>query len=379
MLVSCRTYCVLLASLLALGGCSSKPATGPVAAPSSADATATESPPPSQSTATPTSIESEGTRVVNPPPVEAPFKPADDGSLRSLVARLARKEGSAWKIDEDVAKRLDELGPDATDQLLPLLEDSSADVRRGAAYHLLRLFDTSRDDMVSAYTRLLADEDRTIRGIALSAFSTTMPRLRPQQKSAIAPELALVLGREGEEEQHRAAAARLLGDIGKEATSLMPQLSAAASDDASPKVRGACLTAISRIGDPTVTVPVFQKGLKDSDASVRAVALTRLRALGRDAAPAVDELAKLLEDREEKTRLGAAEALVRIGSKSVPALEARLESKSPDTRYIAVYALGKMGPLASPALPSLKKRLSDSDPKVKELASGVVAQLESQQ
>jgi hypothetical protein len=37
-----------------------------------------------------------------------------------------------------------------------------------------------------------------------------------------------------------------------------------------------------------------------------------------------------------------------------------------------------MGPLAKPALPALKKRLADSDPKVKELAKITVLQIEAQ-
>jgi HEAT repeat protein len=245
-------------------------------------------------------------------------------------------------------------------------------VRRGAAYHLLSLFDAGREEMVAAFVKLLADDDRTVRGIALSA----MPHLRPNQKAAAAPTLGKMLARSDEEEQHRATAARLIGDAGSEAAPLLPQLAKAASGDASPKVRAACLLAVSKIATPSEAVSVFQQALSDQDASVRSAALARLKALGRDAAPAIDELAKLLEDADEKTRLSAAEALVRIGTKSLPALEQALESRAAATRHTVVLALGKMGPAASPALPALRKRLKDDDPRVQELAKAAIAQIE---
>jgi HEAT repeat protein len=298
-----------------------------------------------------------------------------DESLRKAASQLARKEGSAWKIDDAARAKLDELGPEATEKLVPLLGDSSADARRGAAYYLLGRFDANNDALVNGFINLINDEDRTTRGIALAAI----PKFKPAQRKAAAPQLAKLLETTIDDDQQRATAVRLLGEIGPEAASLLPQLAGAAANDKSPKVRSAALLAISHIASPADAVPIFQKALSDQEPTVRTMALQRLRALGRDAAPAVDDLAKLLEEKDEKTRTTAAEALVRIGSKSIPALEAKLESSSATTREVAVYALGKMGGVAAPALPALKKRLDDSDPKVKKLAEAVVAHIESLQ
>jgi HEAT repeat protein len=354
----------LVVTLAALG-CSGKPE------PPAANKPAAESPSPNQPAAIETPAEKLATET---PDVPAPTPPPKqvDIALRDTVGRLARKEGTAWKIDEKADAKLDELGIAAADQLLPMLADSSADVRRGAAWHLLSLFDAGREEMVAAYLKLLSDDDRTVRGIALSA----MPHLRPAQKVAAAPELAKMLARSDEEEQHRATAARLIGDAGNEAASLLPQLIKAAAGDTSPKVRAACLLAVSKIAPPSEAVSIFQKALSDQDASVRSAAFARLKALGRDAAPAIDDLAKLLEDPDDKTRLSAAEALVRIGTKSLPAFEKALESTSAGTRQTVVLALGKMGPAASPALPALNQRLKDDDPKVQELAKAAIAQIE---
>jgi HEAT repeat protein len=308
-----------------------------------------------------------------PAKVEPQPKPSGDSRLRQLVEKLARKEGGKWKVDEKVQAELEKLGPQAVDQLLPLLDDPSTDVRRGAAYHLLPLA-SSRDDLAGAFADLLDDPDSTIRGIALSAVG----QFKPAQKLAVAPTIARVLANKEDDEQQRATAARLLGDVGHDAAQLLPQLSGAAAGDASPKVRSSALLAISRVAEPAAAVEVMIKALSDHDQGVRLMAVQRLRELGRASEPALDDLAKLLADKDERTRRTAGEALVRIGGKSVPALTAALDSKSRDAREVAVVALGKMGPLAKPALPALKKRLADSDPKVKELAKITVLQIEAQ-
>jgi HEAT repeat protein len=308
-----------------------------------------------------------------PAKVEPPPKPSGDPGLRGLVEKLARKEAGRWKIDEKAQAELEKLGPQTVDQVMPLLDDASTDVRRGAAYHLLPLA-ASRDDLAQAFAGLLDDPDATIRGIALSAVG----QFKSDQKVSAAPAIAKVLARTADDEQQRATAARLLGAVGRGAMSLLPQLSAAAASDASPKVRSSALLAISRVAEPAAVVDVMIKALGDQDQGVRLMAVQRLRELGRDAAPALDDLAKLLADKDERIRRTAGEALVRIGSKSVPALTAALESESRDAREIAIVALGAMGPLAKPALPALKKRLTDSDPKVKELAKITVLQIESQ-
>jgi HEAT repeat protein len=268
---------------------------------------------------------------------------------------------------------LEKLGPQAVDQIMPLMADESVDVRRGAAYFLLPLA-ASRDDLATAFARLLDDADATIRGISLSAVG----QFKPGQKSAAGPALAKVLVDADADDQQRAAAARLLGDLSNEATGLLPELSKAAADDGSPKVRSSALLAISRIAEPDAAVKMMTKALGDQDQGVRLMAVQRLRELSRAAEPALGDLAKLLDDKDEKIRRTAGEALVRIGGKSVPALTAALDSKSRDAREVALTALGKMGPLAKPALPAMRKRLTDSDPIVKELAKRTVLVIESQ-
>jgi HEAT repeat protein len=365
---------ITLATLLATG-CGSKPAPTTTTTPPVKAATPVveepEKPRPVQSKSVemPTKVETPS----NTKPSTEPPTTTVDPELRRNVEKLARKEAGKWKIDEAAQEKLDELGPTAVDRLLPMFADKSADVRRGAAYQLLRQA-ASRDDLATAYTKLLDDSDSAIRGIALSAIG----QFKPHQRAAAAPALAKVLATTQDDEQQRATAARILGDVGHEAIDLLPQLSAAAASDASVKVRSSALLAISRIAEPQQSAPVFIKSLSDADTAVRLMAVQRLRELGRDAAPALDDLAKLLDSKDEKIRRTAGETLVRIGSPSVQVFTAALDSSSRDAREIAVMALSKMGPLAKPALPALKKRLKDSDAKIKELARQAIVEIETQ-
>lgn len=367
---------VLLAGVAVLVGCGSRGETAPKPAAPVAEQSATEQPSTKPSTELPERAETPAKPDVETRPVKEPqpmLKPTVDDGLRSLVQKLARKDGSKWTIDEQAQQELEKQGPGAVDKLLPLMADESADVRRGAAYHLLPLA-ASRDDLAQVFVGLLDDGDTTIRGIALSAVG----RLKSSQKAEAASALAKMLARIDADDQQRSTAARLLGDLGQQAASLLSQLEKTAAADVSPKVRSSALLAISRISDPAQTVATMTKAVEDKDSSVRLMAVQRLRELGRDAEPALQPLAKLLEEKDERIRKTAGEALVRIGSRSVPALTAALESSSRDTREVALTALGKMGPLAKPALTAIRKRLSDSDPKVKELAKRTVLEIEAQ-
>jgi HEAT repeat protein len=376
---------VALGSALVTLGCS-KPAPPPAAqspvAPAEAPA-AESSADPSSADPSPSDAAAQQPEPAAPPSSAADAREVSPGasdaqvpaSIRKAAAKLARKEGTVWKVDDAAREELESLGPEGSQQLVLLLRDSSAEVRRGAAYFLLGRFDANNDELAAGFTQLLTDADRTNRSIALAA----LPRFKPAQKGAAAPQLAKLIELSADDDQQRTTAVRLIGEIGSDAAPRVAQLEQVAADDPSSKVRAAALMAIAQLAPPAEAVAVFQKSLADRDPAVRSMALLRLRALGRDAAPAVDDLGKLLESDDAKTRNSAAEALVRIGSKSLPTLEARLESSAPRVREAALYALGKMGQVARPALPALKKRLSDSDPQVKKLAEAVVARIENPQ
>lgn len=353
------------------------------------------------STAAPNTTETVATKAE--PPTSAPkatdTKPAAPAAdLRGLAARLVERSGEAWRISEEAATELEKLGPNVNQSLLPLLADKQVEVRRGAAFYLLRTFNPNEAEHVAAFTKLLADEDRTIRGIGLSAVKD----MHATDQASAAPQLAAMLKPDQEPTAaNRAAIARLIGGLKTEGAPAAEDLSAAATGDPDSLVRSACLAAIAAVLPAAQASPLVAKGLSDKEATVRLVAAVRLRQLGADSAPAAKELAAALADADSRVRAAAAEALIQIGSvpdgigaefdnegkgkavmrrpgkTAVDALVSQLGSSSLDARKLALACLAKIGPNAKDALPVIEKCLADENADVKKLAAAAVARIKA--
>lgn len=297
----------------------------------------------------------------------APSSAGDD--LRSLAARLVEKgpQGN-WRISEAAALEL-EKREDGPEELAALLCDSQTEVRRGTAFYLLAKFDPADEKQVAGYSELLEDSEPFLRSLGLQAVRKMY---RADQISAV-PRLAGMLSPKQETSpENRAALARLLGNLKQEAAPALEGLVAAAAEDESPNVRGACLVAISQIAPAEEALPAYRAGLADKEPSVRLVAAARLRQAGKAAAPAKRELAEALEDADPAVREAAAEALVLIGKEAVSAISKHLDSKLPPTRQLSIACLGKIGKDAKSALPLVEKRLTDEDPDVRKVAEAVM-------
>ena len=258
--------------------------------------------------------------------------------------------------------------------MLGLMKNPAAQVRRGAAFYLIERFDASNAEIVSAFTAALADEDATVRHIALSI----VPRFPPTAVLGAAPQLATMLRGEREGKANRAAIARLLGGLEVDARPLLPELVRAAQEDPEAVVRSACLMAIARVAEPATAAAVCRQSLKqDTDANVRGTAAARLGRVGPAAATAVGELANALADKAPAVCEKALEALQQIGAPAVPALTEKLMAHDPQVRRRAVLGLGAIGPPAKPALDVLKKLLADPDQDVKQLAAVAIQHIES--
>jgi HEAT repeat protein len=294
-------------------------------------------------------------------------------SLRELAARLIESDGQGgWRTNEKAATELEKLGTEATSSLLPLLKDQAVEVRRGAAFHLLGQFDPADAAQVAAFSALLDDSDRTIRGIGLSAVS----QMNPADQIAAVPRLAAMLNSTREAKaENRMSIARLFGGLKSHAIEGLGVLVSAAASDPDARVRAACVVAVSQVAAPAQAVGPLTKGLSDPEAAVRIVATARLRQLGSAAAPAAGELATRLSDDEPKVRDAAAEALILIGSPAVEPLSAQLESSSVDARKYALACLARIGPQAKSAQAKVEKCLQDADPDVRKLAEAALRQM----
>ncbi len=136
----------------------------------------------------------------------------------------------------------------------------------------------------------------------------------------------------------RANAAQLLGQIGPDADSAIPTL-ADRLDDAVTNVKEKASEALSKLGPDVVQVlPELMDSLRDDDAFIRTNAVIAFGNIGPGAAKAV----QALKDRDFWVRADAAYALAKIGpaaKEALPALEAMSNDKDPTAKKNATVAI----------------------------------------
>ena len=127
-----------------------------------------------------------------------------------------------------------------------------------------------------------------------------------------------------------------------------------------PFVRVAAARALAALPPaPEITVPIWEKALKDADETTIRHAMDALAALG---APAVPRLIDAL--KHEKFRVEIVYALGRIGppaAAATPDLAKLVEDKSSRVAHEAIIALGNIGPDAKDAVPALIKAFGQGD------------------
>jgi len=119
----------------------------------------------------------------------------------------------------------------------------------------------------------------------------------------------------------------------------------------------------------------WQRDLRHPSADVRAGAAQALGAFDRHAVAA---LTAALGDSEHKVRASAAAALVKIGpGPVVPGMIDALRDSRVTVRANAAVVLGAFGPAAKSAVPAIVGALTDTSPRVRELAIEALNQIES--
>src|SRR5947207_2410826 len=142
------------------------------------------------------------------------------------------------------------------------------------------------------------------------------------------PYLIQTLG--GKSAKIRANAASYIGHLGPAAASAAPALARTLKSDANPTVRSSAVIALGRIGPAAVAaLPELKAALRLDDDYFRLEVIRALWTVGRESETTVPILMKILEDRNNPNRAGAA------------------------------MVLGEMGPAAKAALPALAKVLRE--------------------
>ncbi len=114
--------------------------------------------------------------------------------------------------------------------------------------------------------------------------------------------------------------------------------------------------------DATNTLSALTAALGDRNSEVRRLAAVALNEMGEDAAPATNALLDKLADPD--VALDASRALAHIGSKALPKLLESLKSDNVTARKGAAAAISEMGADATPAIPDLLKCIDSKDENV---------------
>jgi HEAT repeat protein len=145
--------------------------------------------------------------------------------------------------------------------------------------------------------------------------------------------------------------------MGEQAAAAIPEIRALLVADPDATVRIAAASALTKMG--AAAIPVLSACLSHDSADVRKLAAESLGELQPLPAEVLAALARRLHDTDWRVRLMAAGALEQAKKRGVPHLRKALKAKLGDTREAAIGALGDIGPDAAAAIPDLVKLLQN--------------------
>jgi HEAT repeat protein len=181
-----------------------------------------------------------------------------------------------------------------------------------------------------------------------------------------------------EEKRNPGQAALVLGRFGQPARRAIPFLLPYARDrSAGPNV----IQALGLLGEGDARVTqVLRAIVSDGGSPHRALAAAALGSLHSPSA--LFELRGALSGTDKYTRILSAKAIGALGSQGAPAigeLAALLEDHDLDIRAAAVDSLGSIGPPAAPAVPKIEQQLELPDRRLKEAAVSALERIGGEQ
>jgi HEAT repeat protein len=258
----------------------------------------------------------------------------------AATAELAKYLLSSREDDRRFAAQtladLGSAGAAAAPALIPLLHDTSLDVRRAATLALRSFGPSGAGAAAVAVVQNLPSDNGDLVMDSLEALREFGPLTKKLCQS-----IAAQLHRPRPTDRNKVIetlAAACRGDLNV-TQALTPSL-----QDPDASVRRAAMRALGRMGRPAVGI--LAPHLRDADPNMRAVAAEGLKIMGPDAFPAVPALALALQDSDRGVQTVAAEALSAIGARAAAAAPAAIKSLGrPDFKEPAVLIdiLGNIG------------------------------------
>ncbi len=252
-----------------------------------------------------------------------------------LVAALGHENPRVRRSAAYALGAFGSLAGSSAEPLKKALRDSHACVRQNAAWALGRIGAAADGPMVADLCDLLRDTSALVRRDAAAALKTVGEKADAVLfKTAVKPLIEMV-NRERDEVARNAALETLATRTGPEHADLAGDVYPLLESKDPHTVRNAAFVLGNMGGEPARrALPELQKALRDADPDNQALAAIALAHAGKEAVPAIDDLARVLTvATEPKVRINCAIALGTIGGENpagariaVPALAAALKA-----------------------------------------------------
>jgi HEAT repeat protein len=241
------------------------------------------------------------------------------GTVPELVYILEKHPD--WPTKVRAVAALGEIGcgaPEAIPVVLPWLE-SPDPLRRASAASLLGKIGLRPDIVIPALQRLVTDPVTDVRKKVFEAF----------------------------------------GGFGTNAWTVVPDLIREAHDQSSP-ARQAAIRSLGKTGPPDSVLPALLSLLHEEDQGVRVRVVQALGDLGPGAHSAIPELFRAFHEGSGFVRSFAMPALVSVGAPAEDLVPLFVRELKADPVF-ALDALGRLGKQAAPAVPDIRRLLADPD------------------
>jgi HEAT repeat protein len=276
---------------------------------------------------------------------------AGEAAVPGLIKALQNEKLAYWACIV-----LREIGPSAkaaVPALIETLKSPRPDVRREAVL-ALGAMDDAAAPATAQIAELLSDEHAAMAATFVLAQLGKIPadaeaKIRENTKSddktlATVSLWAIVRVHPEDKELRREATEKIVECL----------------KDKDPFVRVAAARALGALPPaPEITLPILEKMLKDSDAATAQYALDALASIGPKAVPRLIELLK-----HKDLRVQVVYILGQIGPGAAPAVEELAKLINEQDKHLAtetVIAIGKIGPDAKSAVPALTKALGQQN------------------
>lgn len=268
------------------------------------------------------------------------FLTSDNEMLQSAALESLRRIGTA--------------SPEARTQIQRLCQNPNASLAVSAIRCLVKIAGANDELVQSSISRLvkaLGDARADVRNEA----SVTLVEVGP----AVVPAVAATLS--GKDSRVQLKACEILGQLGADAASTVPDLLKHLKDDDELVVRAAA-TALGKIhAEPSAVLPELNALLQRKSAAVRIIAVRAIAEYGPEAGDSVSMMLNLLSDENMMLRASAADALGRTGDSRNEVIAALIKALSDENAPVTLNAANALSNMGTPAVPALIQKLADKN------------------